>query len=847
MVMTEPTAPFEPYIGPQPFHLVDANRFYARKVEARELFASTVAHQLVVLYAVSGAGKTSLLQAGLQPLLKKRGFEVLPIARVRDPSTSDRNAAAENVYAAGVVSSLGRSDAAGLEQGKNLVSDWLSSTAREQHVPRALIIDQFEELFTHRPDRWQDRSAFVADIARALDDDPLLRVVLALREDYLAEFDTYANLLPSGLQDRYRLPRLDEDGALAAIQGPLESSGWRFDDDAAQRLVHDLRTEQVEISPGRTQPVLGEFVEPVQLQVVCQQIWHAVTAAPRAPSERVITQSDVRRFGDVTKALSDFYERALRKAVAESGEEEWRLRSWFETYLITPAGTRGFVYQGARDTQGIRNKAVDVLVSEHLLRGEVRAGAHWYELTHDRLITPIRDANASRRQPGRYSWVSTVGWISILVAAIVVGGLIWLALRTSAAPAVLKASAVLALAVLPGWLYVSFVRNRVRLMWDEYVLTLFRLRADALAALPEPPQTSQYHARWLQAGGLPDDVNNIYLRKFEASFGYGLLPAVRGYGRVRVSPALLSLVIPTVVLSGLGWWAVLRPDLMSPHSSSLITVLRIGQLPEANYILHRMLWLACAQSAFVGAYLYATYRLLQLSLQGALRANSYAVTALRLVVATLLGATIGLFWPYSFSSQVAVVFTFLVAVIPTGGVAALQAAVAGALRVAVPSLSSAYPLSDLDGLTLAAERRLSLEGIDDMTSLVTCNLVDVLLHTRLPAPQLVNWVDQACLYIYLPRIRDGFYDRAHAKSQSSDSNWPNRNALRRIGVRMATDLERMLATGEQLLDDERLRPLLPLARNLRREANLVYVRAWRSERLDQQVQPSQEHSPAPSA
>jgi hypothetical protein len=54
MVMAEPSASFEPYIGPQPFNLADSDRFYAREVEARELFALTVAHQVVVLYAVSG-------------------------------------------------------------------------------------------------------------------------------------------------------------------------------------------------------------------------------------------------------------------------------------------------------------------------------------------------------------------------------------------------------------------------------------------------------------------------------------------------------------------------------------------------------------------------------------------------------------------------------------------------------------------------------------------------------------------------------------------------------------------------------------------------------------------------
>ena len=822
--MADPPSAAEPYIGPQPFGLADADRFYARKVEARELFALTIAHQVVMLYAESGAGKTSLLHAGLQPLLKGRGFQVLPIGRVRDPIAEDQHETAENVYGAGLLGSLGGSNVARPEQSGHPVSCWLACAPREERAPRALIIDQFEELFTYRPDRWKDRSAFVEDVAQALDDDPLLRVVLALREDHLAELDTYAHLLPGGLQDRYRLPRLDEEGALAAIHGPLESFGWRFDEDAARRLVLDLRTEQIEVSPGRTQPVLGEFVEPVQLQVVCQQIWRAVAVPPPAASDRVITQSDVRRFGDVTKALSGFYERALSNAVVESGEEEWRLRSWFETHLITPAGTRGFVYQGARDAQGIRNKAVEVLVREHLLRGEVRAGARWYELTHDRLIGPIREANASRRQPSRYGRVPIARSIAVLAAAVTAVGLIALALLTSVGLAVLKGVGVLALGLLPGWLYISFVRRRVRLLWDEYVLALFQLQVDAPAALPEPPRTSRYHAPWVRAGGRPDDVDNIYLRKFEASFGYGLLSAVRGYGRVRISREVLGLVVPTVLLSCLGWWAVLRPDLSPPQASSLVEVLR---LPNTLYAPDRVIRAACAESAFVGAYLYVMYTLLRLSLQGELRASSYGTAVLRLVVATLLGEGIGLFWPSTLSAQAAVMVAFLVAIIPAWATAAPKAVVAKSLSVVIPALSSNYPLYQLDGLTLDAERRLSAEGIQDMPSLVNCNLVDVLLHTRLPVARLVDWVDQATLYIHLSR--PGFEDRLGRKE-----DWPSRIALRRIGIRTASDLERTLAADEPLFDPEQVRLLRPLTHNLKAEANLVYIRAWHSNALGQE-------------
>ena len=48
------------------------------------------------------------------------------------------------------------------------------------------MIDQFEEIITGHPGRWQEREAFFGQLNQALLDDPNLWVVLTLREDYVA-------------------------------------------------------------------------------------------------------------------------------------------------------------------------------------------------------------------------------------------------------------------------------------------------------------------------------------------------------------------------------------------------------------------------------------------------------------------------------------------------------------------------------------------------------------------------------------------------------------------------------------------------------------------------------------
>src|SRR4030095_2915708 len=59
--------------------------FAGRDHEISELSSLIIAHPTVLLYAQSGAGKTSLLNAGLAPTLKEKGVELLPVARVGIP------------------------------------------------------------------------------------------------------------------------------------------------------------------------------------------------------------------------------------------------------------------------------------------------------------------------------------------------------------------------------------------------------------------------------------------------------------------------------------------------------------------------------------------------------------------------------------------------------------------------------------------------------------------------------------------------------------------------------------------------------------------------------------------
>ena len=393
--MTNNLKRYNPYPGPRPFEIGEQEIFFGRERETRELLSLIISHKVVLLYAQSGAGKSSLLNAGVIPLLKKEGFDVLPIARVRGFEMEGINLKEiPDIYSfntlmgwvedkTDLTSLASISVTTFLRERKNLTDE------DGMPLPMVVVFDQFEELFTSYPEHWKEREEFFRQIADALEaKDIMLRILFIIREDYLAKLDSYTHLLPERLRTRYHLERFRQQAACMAVEKPLLNIGCSFTEMVAANLVQQLLIIRSESNTGETIETIGEYVEPVQLQVICQNLWLNL------PEDvTIITPEHLHAFGDVNKALTDFYIRIIEIVKKQTNIKEEELRNWFNTELITPVGTRGTVFRGHEYTGKIPNSAVDILEDHHIIRAEMRAGAHWYELTHDRLIEPIRKSN----------------------------------------------------------------------------------------------------------------------------------------------------------------------------------------------------------------------------------------------------------------------------------------------------------------------------------------------------------------------------------------------------------------------------------------------------------------------
>ena len=350
----------------------------------------------------------------------------------------------------------------------------------------------------------------------------------------------------------------------------------------------------------------------------------------------------------------------------------------------------------------------------------------------------------------------------------------------------LKLFALWCLAFLPGWLYVRFLDLRARALWSEYVLNLHRLGWDLPWHLPMPPVASGFYEQWdARPHGRPAD--NIYRQKFEAYYGRQITSSAPDENyRVR-SESLFPVFLATAVLA-VGWTAVLWDTRFVTDPSGPWDVLKYG---------------------FIGAYAFVTSMLIRRFFQSDLRPSAYATVVYRitlvLLIVTVLHQVLSEITAIAGRAELAI--AFVVGFFPLVGLQALQRVTSRALRRFVPPVTSDYPLDQLDGFNLWYEARLTEEGVEDMQNLTTMNLVDVILHTRVPPGRLVDWTDQAFLLTHLERVDRAELNQLRQADQQTGqpaaagraplSGVQARLNLRRVGIRTATDLLKAFSVEQE--------------------------------------------------
>jgi hypothetical protein len=480
------------YPGAQPFadDAVSRAVFFGREKEAARLVDQILAHRLVVVYAKSGLGKTSLVQAGVAQPLRDEGYIPL-FVRVNDVKQGPLRSLPDFIRQATAGKPLEYNPG-------STVSLWhfFKTTEfwqRDRLLTPVLVLDQFEELFTLHTS--ETRAAFLRELgylvrgvrpersdaeatldASLSDAPPEMRIVISLREDYLGSLEEAADNIPQILDHRFRLTPLSVDAAVTALEGParvqdpaLGTQPFAYRPDTVRSILTYL-TQRTGSNAARA----ANTVEPFHLQLICQRVESLVAERQRKGSGTVeISLADLGGERGLASTLRDFYRNVI--ATIDPRGTRKKARRLCEQYLISPEGRRLSLEQGEiRRILRLEPATLRQLVDRRLLRSDQRADNWYYELSHDSLVAPIL---ATRKTQGITFGI--LGLVLSLVAALTVITLaiiFWLFLFTSLDPAaedavgiaVIILILVLVLAPLSLWMCVLGIRRSVEML-NRYI------------------------------------------------------------------------------------------------------------------------------------------------------------------------------------------------------------------------------------------------------------------------------------------------------------------------------------------------------------------------------------------
>src|SRR5688500_16246570 len=233
-----------PFIGIQSFEEVNSSLFYGRDREIQEILALILSSGVSLVYSKSGIGKTSIFNAKIIPELQgdKYRCQVLPVTRFKTLSTltdqKEKESEISNPFIFNTLQGIIEKSTSLLEDenllkhiNKMTLSEFLKEYVilnkeevfdKYYHKIRILIFDQFEEFFNiYISNRFEQQKNFFYQIKDAINNDPNLRVVFIMREEFVANLDTFSYILPDGFRRKFRLEPLREESAIQAIEKPM--------------------------------------------------------------------------------------------------------------------------------------------------------------------------------------------------------------------------------------------------------------------------------------------------------------------------------------------------------------------------------------------------------------------------------------------------------------------------------------------------------------------------------------------------------------------------------------------------------------------------------------------------
>jgi hypothetical protein len=351
----------DPYRGLLSYRLKDAEIFYGRNQAIKDFMRVLRRGSLTVLHAESGAGKTSLIHAGISPCLINAGD--LPI--YLRPNKVEPGLA------------LKRTLVPNLEQVSGLMTSslrdflWQVSQVLGAETKIYIFLDQFEEFFALDI---SSQNKFVDALGLCLNPEiPNVYWVLSIRKEYFSNLARFEPVIQNPFDNQYYLNYLTDAEACEVITKPAAQWKIGFEPKLIEKLLLDLGQKAF---------------YPPHIQLVCHSLYEALR-----PGEKSITYRLYQTQGGTTGILGDYLERVLKELPREQRTPARRLLEAFITSNNQRTG-RTLDQLVAKlvpnwITTETLHSILSQLVRRRLLRRFEESDTDTYELAHDYLVETI--------------------------------------------------------------------------------------------------------------------------------------------------------------------------------------------------------------------------------------------------------------------------------------------------------------------------------------------------------------------------------------------------------------------------------------------------------------------------
>ncbi len=225
-----------PYLGLEKFGVEDHDKFFGRDEWIVDLTEHLKKKKVLLLLGASGSGKSSLIQAGLIPALRKEksfsSFQLLSFVPDVNPFESFYGCllAKYKQEKAQLARKLEENTLINVVQSLKSNSQWL------------IFIDQFEEVFTRTPKT--EQSVFIKSLIQLIEkSDDSVKVVMTMRADFLDKLSPYPDL--GKIHDRYSrmLTDMDDVELRLAIAEPAAINGVIFEKGLIDQIIADFQQQ----------------------------------------------------------------------------------------------------------------------------------------------------------------------------------------------------------------------------------------------------------------------------------------------------------------------------------------------------------------------------------------------------------------------------------------------------------------------------------------------------------------------------------------------------------------------------------------------------------------------------